>query len=95
MVSFKLNVFENSDNDIGKNEYESISFNFRNFIDKICVPVSKTFGIESVGEFPQYVKLSKDYISELTLEYTPELYKSSFLEGTIISTLHFRRVNGL
>lgn len=46
-------------------------------------------------EYPQYVKLSKDYISELTLEYTTDLYKSSFLEGTIISTLHFRPVNGL
>lgn len=61
-----------------------------NFVfDKISSNVaSKEFA------YPQYVKLSKNYISEFTLEYRSDLYKSSFFKGTIISTLHFRKING-
>lgn len=43
---------------------------------------------------PQYIKVKRNFISDLSLEYTPDLMKGSFLKGSIISTLHFRKING-
>lgn len=45
-------------------------------------------------EYPQYIKLSKNFKSEFSLEYRQDLNRSLFSKGTIISTLHFRKING-
>ena len=43
---------------------------------------------------PQYVKLQNQTINNFNIEYTADLEDQTLLKGNIISTLHFRKLNG-
>lgn len=63
-------------------------------LTNICLSDIKSDTVCHNLKNPIYVKVKSKYINEIEIEYLTDLYIPSFLKGTIVSTLHFRKLNG-
>ena len=63
-------------------------------LTNICLTDIKSNVVVENIQNPRYIKLKKEYLTGFDLEYTSDIYSNTELKGTIISTLHFRKING-
>ena len=63
-------------------------------LTNFCLSETNSNVVAYLENSPRYVKVKKNSIKNFNIEYSSSIYEATQLSGEIISTLHFRKING-
>jgi hypothetical protein len=63
-------------------------------LSNLCLTEVNSNTVAHVPNSPRYIKVKDNKIESFNLEYSSSLYSQNEITGNIISTLHFRKLNG-